>query len=1314
MRGFILVIFVGVILILGSSIMAQDAPELPEQPDIPLYTVPDVAGAADGVYPVIIRLNTAYQPEGMLDSIQAVARQRAVIQTAQRALLDTLPVESIHRVRQYRTIPYMALHVDAAGLRQLRNDPRVVAVYQDRVNELYTAESNPVIGAPAAWNLGYDGTGYAVAIIDTGVDATHPAFPDGKIINEACFTTDNPLAGFRTACPNGRDVQFGSGAAQPVDISACPGCYHGTHVAGIAAGNGGTPPGQSTSFKGVAPGASLIAINTFSIQTLENRPGAFDSDVLAGLEYVYYLATDGPDGDPVTDDALKIASVNMSLGGGLTISVCDGNADPGYVAIAAQLASVNIATIAASGNNRSKSGVGYPACYSNVIAIGATTVEASDRSGGLQGMDGTVAYFSNSSEQVDLLAPGFFVTSSVPEASGSWLQLKGTSMAAPFVSGGWAILRQRFPDASVDELLEQLETTGVPTIDDGQATAYGSSNGNGITRPRIQLDQAVELIPPVPVAPLGSTFLTQTVFQWQDMPLTTGYDLRLYRTSDDVLVFHADNVQSCTDDICWLEADIQLQPQTRYYWTVQGRRGAAITSVESHADFIQRSQSPSGMVITGEPLFIFRNPGDTAFELQIRESDVVIFQETYSAGAVCDTESACIIRPAIDLSQDAGDRPLQWRYRGLESGVWINWVDFTLIAPDVEVAAVLQAGSPVVVTLTPLTDGLYTADWYRFIIYSHTDEAVVYDEWLPVTDCTDAGDVGMTCRFLLDATLYNEMSYSLFTRAYSSELDGYSPWNTGVSLEINVPAPVSESLRLAGVFDIPGALCATDGCQETRPYIQVAFDQGSYSGEWLQLSVYDVDAQTLIHDEWLNLRDDDRCQESVCLIRLAAYLQDGMHTVFARGYGSGGFSGVVALDFNVNLPKTAVSGLSTTLFLEPVTGTRIDGEVVFGWEHEPSALWYTLRVSDADGVVYVDDWYAVGQDIMCEQRCTHLTDAHFSNHVYHWEVAYWNGALSPSTVDRFVLDLPAPLTPPLDMMTVFNDELLGNTSPRYQWPHTANATSYHLAALAEDGELLFYDVYRAREICTGMICTVENDMQLIAGTYIWYLQVSGPGGDGGWTGPARFDLSTEATGRAELLYPDDVMLRNSQVEFAWRPAVNASWYNVQVQDRNLRQDVLNEWFYLPVDRCTAMVDGLPACVVTLQTPLPNGSYAWTVRAFGPFAPGPVTINRYFDLNAPLSEIVTLLAPADGALVRGDEVLSWTAMDQSGYYLLEIMTAAGVSVFSEYYTQDVCDVAVCKVQFPVLLSGDYVWKVSTWLPSNGLQLRGSTEHAFKKL
>lgn len=420
-------------------------------------------------FKVIVGVNVPFQPEGELANANAVTWQRFNIANRQRLLLDALRQMNIspNDIKRFQTIPYLALEVDAAGLLALQTDPNVTEIREDRISRIDTTSANTVVNVQPAWNAGFTGTGYAVAILDTGVDFTHPSLTNKRLENtEGCFTTTYAPHFATAACPNGTGTQTGFGSAYPKLPPQCnDGCDHGTHVAGIAAGNGAGMGGAHENFRGVAPGAMLIGVNVFSIFNDTAFCGgiaftpctaSYDSDQMRGMEHVYSLRT-----------TYNIASVNMSLGGGNYTEVCDGSASSGYLNVVSNLKSARIAVIAASGNEGRTNGMGGPACLSNVISVGATN--DSD----------VVASFSNSDTFLDLLAPGVSITSTVPGTT--YQTWNGTSMATPYVAGTWAIMRQAYPTASVDTILNQLKARGV-LVTDGR---------NGIQTRRINIGNSI-------------------------------------------------------------------------------------------------------------------------------------------------------------------------------------------------------------------------------------------------------------------------------------------------------------------------------------------------------------------------------------------------------------------------------------------------------------------------------------------------------------------------------------------------------------------------------------------------------------------------------------------------------------------------------------------------------------------------------------------------------------------------------------------------------------------------------------------------------
>jgi subtilisin family serine protease len=395
--------------------------------------------AREGRARVIVELNLRsgrYTPEGGVSRLEAAAQRVEIRGAASRVISKLRPGER-SVVRRFDTVPYVALEIDDAGASDLeRAGADVVQVMDDPILRPVLAESVPLIQGDQVWAAGHRGLGVTVAVVDSGVDSAHP-FLAGRVVEEACYSSN--VAGLsHSVCPNGLSVQTGPGSAAPCSL---PDCVHGTHVAGIAAGSGAT---AGVSFSGVAPAADIMAVQVFSEITSASSCGgiapclgAFASDIIAGLERVHTVAPQ-----------LNIVAANMSLGGSTFAAPCD--AQP-YKPAIDNLRSIGVATVVAAGNSAATAGVSTPACVSSAVSVGST-----DKSN-------QVSWFSNVASFLSLFAPGEAITSSVP--GGAFAAFNGTSMAAPHVTGAWALLKEVAPSASVGTILNALRQTGLSITD---------------------------------------------------------------------------------------------------------------------------------------------------------------------------------------------------------------------------------------------------------------------------------------------------------------------------------------------------------------------------------------------------------------------------------------------------------------------------------------------------------------------------------------------------------------------------------------------------------------------------------------------------------------------------------------------------------------------------------------------------------------------------------------------------------------------------------------------------------------------------------
>jgi subtilisin family serine protease len=446
--------------------------------------------ARKGAARVIVGFRGDFSAEGALDDT-SVRTQRRKIKDEQEKFLSRHGA-ALGKVKQFEFVPYLAFEADSTALQQIQADERIESIEEDELAQPTLAESTALTGAKTAWTLGFSGSGQAVAVLDTGVDKNHP-FLSGKVVSEACYSSN--YTDSTSFCPGSvtDSVEANSGVNCPTTIA---GCAHGTHVAGIVAGKG-------INYSGVAKDASLISIQVFSnISNTEDCDGAppcalsYTSDQLKALERVRVLSS-----------SIKIASVNMSLGGGQYSSNCD-TVSPSRKAIIDNLRSLGIATVVASGNDGYTSAISAPACVSSAVSVGSiddgsysTTVNA-------------VSSFSNSSSLLTLLAPGKYITSSVP--NNGYATYAGTSMATPHVAAAFAVLKQKKPDAGVTELLNALTSTGLSITDPR----------NGIAKPSIKIDAALNA--------LGSSTTTQTARAKFDFDGDGKTDVGVFRPSTGV------------------------------------------------------------------------------------------------------------------------------------------------------------------------------------------------------------------------------------------------------------------------------------------------------------------------------------------------------------------------------------------------------------------------------------------------------------------------------------------------------------------------------------------------------------------------------------------------------------------------------------------------------------------------------------------------------------------------------------------------------------------------------------------------------------
>ena len=356
-----------------------------------------------------------------------------------------------HGGRAGRGLPAMKARAGSVPnwmLKTLADDPQVKRVHHDRKVEGEIARTTATIGANNVHQqYGFSGVGIGVAVIDSGITPWHD---DLSIANRQ----GQRVTGF---------VDFINNRTQKYDDWG-----HGTHVAGIIAGNGYDSSGMR---KAVAPNANIVAL-----KALDGEGKGKISDIIAALDWAV-----------ANRQQYNIRIINMSLGAGVFESY---STDP--LTLAAKRAVDAGIVVVASAGNRGKAADGgpqYGAISAPANAPWVLTVGASSTMGTNDRRDDTIADYSSRGPTMidfaakpDLVAPGtatvslsdanslFYLTKSAYLVSGStsgldlglfkpYMTLSGTSMAAPVVSGTVALMLEANPSLTPNLVKAILQFT---------------------------------------------------------------------------------------------------------------------------------------------------------------------------------------------------------------------------------------------------------------------------------------------------------------------------------------------------------------------------------------------------------------------------------------------------------------------------------------------------------------------------------------------------------------------------------------------------------------------------------------------------------------------------------------------------------------------------------------------------------------------------------------------------------------------------------------------------------------------------------------
>jgi serine protease AprX len=396
---------------------------------------------ADDLAPAAAR---AHRGIRSTETVRVIVQYKNTPQSRHERRMTDLGAHLNHRLGSVKAI---ALTIPVSALPALEADPEILSVSIDHPLKGADDYTDAAANVSAAWNAGFNGAGIGIAVIDSGINDTHPDLWDStetttRVVYHQDFT------GTPTTNANGAQYDlFG----------------HGTHVAGIIGGNGYLSAGR---FAGVAP-----AVNFIDLRALDANGAGSDSSVIAAIQQAIALK-----------DTYNIRIINLSLGRGIPVSYMQ---DPLCQAVEAAWKSGIVVVVAAGNYGRlsvnGSNGFGTITAPGNdpfVLTVGAMKAmntysrvddqKASFSSKGPTTYDHVVKpdLVAAGNSVVSLAAAGATLEATYPKAlvlgidgNKDYFTLSGTSMATPAVSGAVALMLQQNSSLTPDQVKARLMKT---------------------------------------------------------------------------------------------------------------------------------------------------------------------------------------------------------------------------------------------------------------------------------------------------------------------------------------------------------------------------------------------------------------------------------------------------------------------------------------------------------------------------------------------------------------------------------------------------------------------------------------------------------------------------------------------------------------------------------------------------------------------------------------------------------------------------------------------------------------------------------------
>src|SRR5205814_7470701 len=342
------------------------------------------------------------------------------------SLTDVGSIEALGlKTRTFRTLPMVAVRGTSRQISSLLSFPGLRSIYLSRRLEYFLDESVPFIGADRVWNeLGYTGKGVTVAVIDSGIDATHADLPFAtKVAQNVKLAPD----------------LFGTGPLVLEGLSdADTTSGHGTHVSSIVGGTGAALAGK---YRGVAIGSRLVGVGAGEALFVLTALEAFDWVLQNRVQYGIRVISNswGTSGSFSPDDPVNVAT-KLAHDAGLTVVFAAGNEGPNTNTLNPYCVASWVICVAAGDKfgalaSFSSRGIpGDPLYHPTITAPGVQIAAARAKTG----------LVMNTFFAVDIVSLGSDAV--------SYTAASGTSMATPHVAGTVALMLEANPALTPNQI----------------------------------------------------------------------------------------------------------------------------------------------------------------------------------------------------------------------------------------------------------------------------------------------------------------------------------------------------------------------------------------------------------------------------------------------------------------------------------------------------------------------------------------------------------------------------------------------------------------------------------------------------------------------------------------------------------------------------------------------------------------------------------------------------------------------------------------------------------------------------------------------